>query len=71
MLSLPSPSPLSLLSLLFTWLLQDFMAASVHLWWAQSPHKCHTEFDVFGAFSLQYITGCSDEAVALGADKDG
>lgn len=56
---------------LFAWLLQDFMTSSIHFWWAQSLHKCHTEFDVFGAFSLQYITGCSDEAVALSADKDG
>lgn len=65
------PPPPCLLSLLFAWLLQDFMAASIHLWWAQGPHKCYIEFNVFGALYLQYIIGYSDEVVALGADKDG
>lgn len=65
------PPPPHLPRLLFAWLLQNFMAASIHLWWAQSPYKCHTWFHVFGALYLQYITGHSDEVVVLDADKDG
>lgn len=49
----------------------SFMAASIHLWCAQSLYKCHTEFNGFGALYLPSITGHSNDPVALGAGKDG
>lgn len=57
-------------SLLFSWLLQGFMAALIHLQGALSPYKCHKELKVFDTLYLQYITDWLDEVVALGADKD-